>query len=166
VIESSAKKMLEELAPNLYEDQTFKRLVDAGHTFTPLIEAASDFAIHHGEAVAIDLCLSVTIAAVAGILQWNERSRLTQLIRAIGLPTFTPLLTEELCERALIEAEYHRGGQSNLVLPDRVGSGIFIDALRDLPAGTIKAALRILSEEVMDGAAIKSYQYFTTGPES
>jgi 3-dehydroquinate synthase len=166
VIESSAKKMLEELAPNLFEDQTFKRLVDAGHTFTPLIEAASDFAIHHGEAVAIDLCLSATIAAVAGILEWKDRFRLTRLIHAIGLPTFTPLLTEELCERALIEAGYHRGGQSNLVLPDRIGSGIFIDGLRDLPEGTIKASLGILSEEVKDGSTTRSYQYFTTGPES
>jgi 3-dehydroquinate synthase len=83
IIELSARRMLEELKENLFEDRTYKRLVDAGHTFSPQIEAASSFTIHHGAAVAVDLSLSATIAAVTGLLTWADRDRVIGLIRMI-----------------------------------------------------------------------------------
>jgi 2-epi-5-epi-valiolone synthase len=140
IIELSARRMLEELKDNLFED-VYRRLVDAGHTFSPHIEATSGFTIHHGMAVAIDLCLSATIAAVAGMLTWDERDRVIRLISAIGLPIYTPSLNEELCERALVEARRHRGGESNLVLPVRIGSGSFVDFYRDLNPQILSTAL-------------------------
>ena len=145
IIVVSAQRMLEELKPNLFEDRTYRRLVDAGHTFSPLIEAASDFTIHHGEAVSIDLCLSATIAALAGIMRWDDRDRVVDLIRQVGLPTHTALLNGALSELALIEAGRHRGGQTNLVLPDGIGSGVFVDALSDLRPGVLAAALERLA---------------------
>lgn len=141
LIEVSARRMLEQLQENPFEDKTYQRLVDAGHTFSPLIEARSQFAIHHGEAVAVDLCLSATIAAQAGLMSWDARERVVELVWQIGLPIFTPVLTEELCIRALGEAARHRGGQTNLVLPSTIGRGVFVDDVRDLPATALTAAL-------------------------
>ena len=65
--------MLEELEGNLYEDRSYKRLVDLGHTFSPAIEAASGFKIHHGEAVAIDIALSATISAELKMIPESDR---------------------------------------------------------------------------------------------
>src|SRR5690606_33336226 len=64
----SIQRMLEELEQNPYEDRTYQRLVDFGHTFSPLLEAAYDFTLHHGDAVAIDIALSATIAEELGLL--------------------------------------------------------------------------------------------------
>ena len=147
--------MLEQLKDNLFED-VYTRLVDAGHTFSPQIEAASRFKIHHGAAVAVDLSLSATIAAVAGLLTWPERERVISLIRSIGLPIHTPLLNEALCERALGEARRHRAGESNLVLPVRIGGGAFVDFDRDLSPGVLSTALERLRWDDMAGSATKS----------
>lgn len=147
IIELAAVRMLEQLRPNLFETRTYRRLVDAGHTFSPLIEAASGFRVPHGAAVAIDLCLSATLAALSGILSWAERDRTLELVSNVGLPLWSEFLSEQICERALLEAARHRGGQTNLVLPDKIGSAVFIDAFRDLPAGLMGAALRQLSAD-------------------
>jgi 3-dehydroquinate synthase len=150
IIWLSARRMLEELNDNLFED-VHKRLLDAGHTFSPQIEAASGFTVHHGEAVAIDLSFSATIAAVAGVLTWTDRERVIRLVQRIGLPIYTPLLNEELCERALVEARRHRGGESNVVLPVRIGSGTFVDIRRDLSPRILATALETLRR---DGQAV------------
>jgi 3-dehydroquinate synthase len=50
--------MVEELEQNIYEDRSYERLVDFGHTFSPLLESASQFRMTHGEAVAVDMELS------------------------------------------------------------------------------------------------------------
>ena len=43
--------MLEELETNFIEDQTYERLVDLGYTFSPALEAASDFMTLFGSAI-------------------------------------------------------------------------------------------------------------------
>jgi 3-dehydroquinate synthase len=147
IIELSAVRMLEQLRSNLFETRTYRRLVDAGHTFSPQIETASGFRVPHGAAVAIDLCLSATLAALAGILSWTDRDRTLELVSNVGLPLWSEFLTEQGCERALLEAARHRGGQTNLVLPDKIGSAVFVDAFRDLPTGLIAAALQQLKAD-------------------
>ena len=147
VIERAALGMLEELQGNPFEDKTYERLVDAGHTFSPRIEAASGFSIHHGDAVAIDLCLSATIAAEAGLMSWNTRDRVVDLIDAIGLPAFTPLANTALCAEALMEAARHRGGHTDLVLPRRIGEAVFVKSERDLRPQLIPAAIERLAAE-------------------
>ncbi len=68
LLQRSIWSMLDELRQNPYEDQTYERLVDFGHTFSPAIEAALGFEIDHGEAVAIDIALSATLAHVLGLM--------------------------------------------------------------------------------------------------
>jgi len=144
IIERAALRMLEELQGNPFEDKTYERLVDAGHTFSPRIEAASGFSIHHGEAVAIDLCLSATIAAEAGLMSWNARDRVVNLIDAIGLPAFTPVANAALCAAALTEAARHRGGHTDLVLPRRIGEAVFVKSECDLQPHVVPAAIERL----------------------
>jgi 3-dehydroquinate synthase len=64
--------MLQELEPNLYEDKTYCRLLDFGHTFSPLVESESKFSISHGAAVAIDIGTSTTIAFELGWFLWTS----------------------------------------------------------------------------------------------
>lgn len=138
-------RMLEELEPNLYEDRSYKRLVDFGHVFSPLLEAASDYTISHGEAVAIDMAFTCAISCEMDILSVSERNRIFALLRAMGLPIFSHLLTESLCESALNESAAHRGGSINLILPIRMGTAIVLEGRQDLTPDILKSALESIT---------------------
>src|SRR5262249_31065348 len=116
----AVQRMLEELASNPYENKTYRRLVDFGHTFSPLLESASQFTLPHGEAVAVDMAFSAVLAVELGILQTDVCDRILSAITSAGLPIHAPWLTLPLCCEALREAARHRGGAPNLVLPAAV----------------------------------------------
>merc|ERR1711871_1224160 len=67
VLYLAIQTMLEELAPNLWED-SLDRLVDFGHVFSLELEMAAlfDEKLYHGEAVAIDMALSACLSYVRG----------------------------------------------------------------------------------------------------
>jgi len=120
----AASAMLAELEPNLYENVTHKRFVDMGHIFSPLIESASRFEITHGEAVAIDLALSASLAGVMGWLANRECARIVRALAGSGLPVSSPFLTRRLCLEALAEAGRHH---RHLVLPTGIGQVAFVE---------------------------------------
>jgi 2-epi-5-epi-valiolone synthase len=122
----SILRMVEELEQNIYEDQSFERLVDFGHTFSPPLESASRFRMTHGEAVAIDMALSCMISSEFSFIDRREVTRILNAIHLAGLPLFSPLLTQSLCEDALDQAVHHRGGMLNLVVPRLVGGATFV----------------------------------------
>ena len=143
----ATRRMLEELQPNLFEDKTYRRLVDLGHTFSPAIEAASNFSIHHGEAVAVDMALSATISAELDLISEADFRRIISTIAALGLPTFSNVVTLDLCREAMSEASRHRGGSLNLVLPTKVGEVTFLERIEDLPQSVLKASLSRLAQQ-------------------
>jgi 3-dehydroquinate synthetase len=118
--------MMEELAPNLFETD-LARLVDFGHTFSPLIETASDYEIAHGEAVALDILMSTGIAVAKGLCTSELPERLKTLFPALNLPMWHDRLPDvDDCRRALDGVVAHRGGTLNLVVPTRAGAATFV----------------------------------------
>ena len=118
--------MLAELEPNIFENQTYERLVDFGHTFSPVLESASNFTITHGEAVSIDMAISVALARVMKILEAHTAFRILQALTETELPIWSEHLTSELCMRALADCALHRGGRPNLVVPIDIGKATFL----------------------------------------
>jgi 3-dehydroquinate synthase len=143
----SIVRMLQELQPNLYEDKTYKRFVDLGHTFSPLLEAASRFRIAHGEAVAIDTALSAVISRALGLLPEVHLRRILSSIAAVGLPIYSAHLNLALCRTALEESARHRGGTPNLVLPLSVGNATFLEEVDGIPIPVLEGAIRRLARE-------------------
>jgi 3-dehydroquinate synthase len=145
IIALAIQDMLDELAPNLYEDQTYERRVDFGHTFSPLFEAMSAFTIPHGDAVSLDMALTVNIAAELGYLSDVHRVAILDTLAAVGLPVHHPVMTADVCVGAMMATLAHRDGRLNLVLPTSVGQSTFWpdviptrvleDALARLPHG-------------------------------
>jgi 3-dehydroquinate synthetase len=132
--------MMRELEGNLFENDR-RRLVDFGHTFSPLIEVASEYTIPHGEAVALDMLVSTALGAERGLCGWGVFGRLVECCRSFDLPMRYPLLLPTLLERALDDAKAHRGGDMNLVVPDGIGSGTFA---QDVTGAELRAALRVV----------------------
>ena len=90
-------RMIEELESNIYEDQTFERLVDFGHTFSPLLEAETRYQLSHGQAVAVDIALSTALSYDLGIIDYRYRDRILYLLKNLGLPIYVRELTPSLC---------------------------------------------------------------------
>jgi len=143
----SAVRLLEELQPNLFEDQTYRRLLDFGHTFSPRIESESGFRIRHGMAVSIDIATSTAIAFELGMVSSAERDRVLDLLVNAGLPIYSALLTTEIAGMALSEMEAHRGGHLNLVVPNGIGSATFVSDRHRLPPQIVSRALDFLKRE-------------------
>jgi 2-epi-5-epi-valiolone synthase len=141
IIERSIVLMLDELRQNPYENKSYERYVDLGHTFSPELEASSGFTLPHGEAVAIDMALSSVIANKLGLLAAGDLNRILSILTKIGLPIYSPLLTRDLCERALDGANLHRGGRVNLVVPVAIAKATFVRNKSDLPLQLIVEAI-------------------------
>ncbi|NYI04208.1 sedoheptulose 7-phosphate cyclase [Allostreptomyces psammosilenae] len=145
VIRTSMRLMMEELCPNLREHQ-LARLVDFGHTFSPVIETASDHRVAHGEAVAIDMALSSHLARLLGLIDPAECDRVVDLLELLGLPVFdAATCTPDLMRQALVSSWERRGRRLHLVVPTAVGTATFVDDLDDLPAPVLGAALDALA---------------------
>jgi 2-epi-5-epi-valiolone synthase len=143
----SSLRLLEELETNLYEDKTYRRVLDFGHTFSPLVESLSGFQVSHGAAVAVDIALSSAVAFEMDLLSEKDRNRILRSLRNAELPIYSPLLTAENCVRALGEIEAHRGGHINLVVPSGIGRTLFIAERDRLPLSVLERALRFLDGE-------------------
>jgi 3-dehydroquinate synthetase len=133
--------LLNELEPNLYEDKTYQRVLDFGHTFSPFIESTSDFRVTHGVAVGLDIALSTAVAFELDLLSREDRDRILASLQGARLPIYSPLLTEENCFRSLEEIEAHRGGHLNLVVPSGIGQSRFITERRSVSSQLLKSAL-------------------------
>ncbi|MFD9593660.1 sedoheptulose 7-phosphate cyclase [Kitasatospora sp. NPDC059973] len=148
VLRTSMALMMEELCPNLREND-LARLVDFGHTFGPVIETASDYRIAHGESVAVDMAISSELARVLGVIGAEDCERIVRLISRLGLPVHDPqTCTPELMQRALRASWERRGRRLHLVVPDGIGSAVFVDDLEDIPAAAL--------EEALDALAVRS----------
>jgi 3-dehydroquinate synthase len=141
VVETSMRLMLEELWPNLREKR-LERLVDFGHTFSPVIEVASGYTVRHGEAVAVDMALSTRIAVLLGLLDEESCQRVLTLLQRVGLPIFhQQTCTPAQMHRALRDAFERRARRINLVVPTAVGAATFVRKPADLPDRILDQAL-------------------------
>jgi 3-dehydroquinate synthase len=147
IVYRSIQLTMGELTRDLFEAGELSRVLDFGHTFSPVLESQSGFELSHGQAVAIDICLSAMISAEIGWIAERDASRIVGCARSIGLPTTSDLLTLDLLNDALIHAERHRDGMLNLVLPThRIGKAAFMRHPGDLqPAVAGRALERLLA---------------------
>lgn len=149
ILRMSIGAMLDELRRNPYEDKGYERVVDFGHTFSPTLEAALAFNIHHGEAVAVDMALSAAIARCLGLIPREVFDRVVLLLRTASLPIFAPKLNVELCLEALKECRRHRGGSINLVVPAGIGRTAFLKRAEDVPRSILTESLQILRRHAL-----------------
>jgi len=118
--------MMEELAPNLFEED-LTRLVDFGHTFSPALEIASEFEIPNGFAVALDIALSQALATVHGLADDALLGRILALFERLGLPAWDWSMPDaDRLYRSLDGIRHHRGGALNLVLVRKPGAPEFV----------------------------------------
>ncbi|KAK2851697.1 hypothetical protein Q5P01_007973 [Channa striata] len=123
--------MLEELAPNLWEDD-LDRLVDFGHLISPELEMTVLPALLHGEAVTIDMSFMVYVAQQRGLLTADEKHRIVRCMLALELPVWHQDCTLALVQKSLSERLRHSAGSLRMPLPTGLGCAeIFHDMIED-----------------------------------
>jgi 3-dehydroquinate synthase len=142
--------MLSALAPNLFEDQTLERVVDFGHTFSPVLEELSGYELRHGEAVAIDMAVSAAVAEQLGLLDSATCDLVLSAIRRLGLPSWHPVVSQAALARGLAAATRHRDGRPNLVVPVDLGEVTFLRDLHEIPLPALGGALDRVREANVD----------------
>ena len=146
IVERAITGMLEELEPNLWEHK-LERLVDFGHSFSPTLEMVAMPELLHGEAVNVDMALSVLLSVQRGAMSVEQQDRVFGLMRRLNLPLFHPRCEPTLLERALSETVRHRDGRQRLPLGVGIGSACFVNDLQPAEISSAADSLKKLSLE-------------------
>jgi 3-dehydroquinate synthase len=143
IVNRSIQGMVEELEPNLWE-KDMKRLVNFGHSFSPIIEMNTEGELAHGEAVALDVLYSCVLSNQRSLMLQAELDRVFAVCAAVGLRTWHPFFGDQ---QMLIEARddtiRHRNGSLDLPIPVSLGHSIFVN---DITPHEMAAASRRMEE--------------------
>lgn len=139
ILDRSITGMLEELEPNLFEDN-LARSMDFGHTFSYGLETRHGDRLLHGEAVLLDVLASVLIAARRGLLDEGSVERIFRLVDHLGIAFDAALLDVEGMWQALLDRVEHRNGEQRVPMPDALGRCIFVhDVTREEIAAAVES---------------------------
>ncbi len=154
ILDHSVAGMIEELQPNLFEEN-LARKVDFGHTFSYGLETLHETQLLHGEAVLIDMAISAILAAERNLLSKKELRRIFDLITKLGIILHHDLVTPELLWETLEERTYHRNGLQRVPLPDGIGNCIFVN---DVNFEEIQSACKILKNWMVINDTVYEYR--------
>ncbi len=148
VISRSIEGMKVELEPNLWE-KNLKRIVDFGHSFSPIIEMRSitDNSVPtllHGQAVTLGVIFCSCVSHIRNIMSYNDLKRIVKTAKNMGLPTYHPSFTNSLLLlESLNDTIKHRNGNQNLPTPSKIGYSFFIN---DLTLDEINKTIKIFKK--------------------
>jgi 3-dehydroquinate synthase len=120
-----------------------KRPLDYGHWAAHKLETLTQHGLRHGEAVSIGMALDACYAVGNGLLAPAARQRLFDLLGALGLPTFHPMLVAEAAGKSVIleglrEFREHLGGALCVTLLTAIGESLEV---HDMDPELIRAAI-------------------------
>jgi shikimate kinase/3-dehydroquinate synthase len=110
-----------------------RAVLNLGHTVGHALEKVSDFAIPHGEGVAIGMVVEAHLAVKLGLAQPELPQQLTETLSGLGLPTTLPAGIDLTSLHQAMQVDKKRvSGVVRFALPVRIGEvlpGIPVDHL-------------------------------------
>jgi shikimate kinase/3-dehydroquinate synthase len=122
-------------------EQGLRSLLNFGHTMGHAYEAASQYRVTHGEAVAIGMVYACALAERLDLVDERLRTDLERMLAKAGLPARAriPAAAWGLLSRD----KKARAGQIRWILPRRVGR---FSEVTDVPDRTLRAAARVVED--------------------
>ena len=117
-----------------------RALLNLGHTLGHAVEADSDFALSHGQAVAIGMATVCRAAAKNGLCAGDVPRLVESVLQKFDLPIHTDAPFDALMERMLSDKK-RSGGVIRVIVPERVGSCVIRTMTTDEAAAFMKAGL-------------------------
>lgn len=109
-------------------ESNLRRILNFGHTVGHAVEAASDFTVAHGAAVAIGMVAVSAIAESKGLFAAAEAKQLQELIGAYGLPVAIPSELDRGRMKEYLKTDKKSvGGRPFFVLPTSIGTVTITD---------------------------------------
>lgn len=100
------------------------RPLDFGHWSAHKLEQLSDYALSHGDAVAIGIALDAVYSEAIGWLTAPETERILKLLQKLGFALYHPLLeAQQALLSGLSEFREHLGGRLTIMLLRAIGQG-------------------------------------------
>jgi 3-dehydroquinate synthase len=117
------------------------RPLDFGHWSAHKLEQLTNFAVLHGEAVAMGIALDTVYSNLAGYISTAETQRTIALIKKIGFDITHPLLEVSSDNSPILvglnEFREHLGGQLTIMLLKKIGEGFEV---HDIDTAILKKA--------------------------
>ena len=121
------------------KESDLRRILNFGHTIGHAVEAASNYKLAHGMAVAIGMVAASALACRKKIFADSENQRVFELIRSYGLPVTVPAdLDRRRIKEYLKTDKKAVRGKPFFVLPEEIGSVVITD---DVPEEFIDEVL-------------------------
>lgn len=124
------------------KESDLRRVLNFGHTLGHALEAASDYGLSHGEAVAIGMVGAAMISRKLNHLDEDSFARIVGLIKSYGLPTTIRAGMETAQITGFMTTDKKAvGGQLHFVLTKAIGvpfvtpevpSGVVVEAIEEL----------------------------------
>jgi 3-dehydroquinate synthase len=122
---------------------TRSRPLDFGHWAAHKLEPLSQFALRHGEAVAIGLAVDVYYAAEVGLLDQDLADKIADLLSRLGFDLWCEQLRDDLLLDGLEEFREHLGGQLTVTLIRGVGKPVDV---HEMDHAAVRAAIDKLAQ--------------------
>lgn len=123
------------------------RPLDFGHWSAHKLEQLTNFAVLHGEAVAMGIALDTVYSNLVGGISAQETQRTIALIKKIGFELMHPLMAVDTDDSPILvglnEFREHLGGQLTIMLLKRIGEGVEV---HEIDAEILKKAGEALKE--------------------
>lgn len=121
------------------------RPLDFGHWSAHKLEQLTNFAVLHGEAVAMGIALDTVYSNLVGEINDEETQRVTALIKKIGFELTHPLLAITADDSPILvglnEFREHLGGQLTIMLLKQIGVGVEV---HEIDTEILKRASEVL----------------------
>jgi 3-dehydroquinate synthetase len=108
-------------------EQGRRAVLNLGHTFGHAIELVSNFAVRHGEGVALGLIAAANMAAEIDRCPPELAARIRALVERIGLPTSWSGLDAAAVHAAMGHDKKRAGKTLRFVIPQALGDVTLID---------------------------------------
>jgi 3-dehydroquinate synthase len=102
-----------------------RAVLNLGHTIGHGVEAASGFALRHGEAIAIGLAAEARLAERIGLAEPGLASAVADCLAGIGLPVCCPGLDPDAIQGHMRSDKKKVAGRLRFALPRRIGDVVW-----------------------------------------
>ena len=102
----------------------YRILLNYGHTIAHALEAAANYELPHGEAVAIGMAVEAGLAVRLGLADPSVEILQNDLLARFGLPTKFPSVSRDLLLRHVNYDKKVLGGSPRWILPVAIGRAI------------------------------------------
>jgi 3-dehydroquinate synthetase len=110
--------------------------LNLGHTIGHGLEQATNFALRHGEAVAIGMVIEADIAVQLGLAEPGLPEEIARTLEGLGLPTRPPAgINRQAVRQAMSLDKKRAAGKVNFALPEQIGSvktGVALELTDDI----------------------------------